>query len=253
MKRGLLTALIPFVVLIAGFAQDCASPDAAGVHGTVVDPTGAVIPSAKITITDSSGKAQNATSDANGLFCAKLAPGSYKIQVAMQGFKTVTQEAHVIDGIQNLNFQLQVGTCCSGPQIEVPGIPVSFEPPIPAQIDRIPLSPEQLKAYKIKPIHGIYGIVADFSGTPIPQGRVVAMDERGKSHATCSNSSGAFRMKLKNGTYKVTATAPGFAAVTQEVELAGEGHPVIFDLATPSGSHVEASATAPSGKSPCSK
>lgn len=253
MKRGLLTALIPFVVLVAGFAQECSSPDVPGIHISVVDPQGAIIPNAQITITDGRGNSQNAVSDANGIFCAKLAPGDYKIEAAFRGFKTVTQEAHVSDFLQNLTFQLPVGTCCSGPQITDYGIPVSIEPPTPAQIDPMPLSPEQLKAYKIKPVRGIYGIVADFSGTPIPQSRVMAVDEHGKSQSTCTNSHGAFRMKLKNGNYKVTALAPGFITAMQEMKLADEGHSIIFNLSTPTGAYFQGPAQAPPGKPPCSK
>jgi hypothetical protein len=52
-------------------------------HGTVTDPTGAVVPNANVTITDSSGATHSAASDNNGNYSfVGLPPGSYTLQAS---------------------------------------------------------------------------------------------------------------------------------------------------------------------------
>lgn len=61
------------------------------ITGTVTDPTGAVIPNAKITITSNRGAAQTATTSANGDYTFPLLePGAYKLTVEATGFNKVT-------------------------------------------------------------------------------------------------------------------------------------------------------------------
>ena len=62
----------------------------ATIHGQVADPSGALIPGAKITITASSGATSaSATSDSAGNFRVKdIAPGIYFISATFAGFAT---------------------------------------------------------------------------------------------------------------------------------------------------------------------
>ncbi len=58
-----------------------------GIHGTVADPSGAVVPSASITLTGQNGTSKFATSSGDGAFVIDgLAPGSYTISVSAEGF-----------------------------------------------------------------------------------------------------------------------------------------------------------------------
>ena len=55
----------------------------ASVHGTVTDPTGAVVASATVTLTDSSGATRSVASDKNGSYSfGGLSPGSYALQAS---------------------------------------------------------------------------------------------------------------------------------------------------------------------------
>ena len=56
--------------------------------GVVSDPTGALIPDAKISAAQLSGLSQMAVSDARGLYTLQLAPGEYQLQVGAPGFQT---------------------------------------------------------------------------------------------------------------------------------------------------------------------
>ncbi len=69
-------------------AQPTASPVAVTVRGQVTDPSGALIPGAKITLTTTSGvDVASAASDAIGSFLIRgLKPGDYKIARTFDGF-----------------------------------------------------------------------------------------------------------------------------------------------------------------------
>src|SRR5215469_16656086 len=73
------------------------SGDAQAVNGTVVgnvtDSTGAVLPGATVTITDTgTNTSRSITTDANGYYAfPNLMPGNYKVGVEKQGFANVAR------------------------------------------------------------------------------------------------------------------------------------------------------------------
>src|ERR1700691_5907382 len=85
----------------------------ASIRGTVVDPTGAVVPDAKLTATNlATGLSYSATSSSDGLFAFLQLPiGDYSVRVERTGFKTFTEE-HIhldLDQIFNLRAAMEVG------------------------------------------------------------------------------------------------------------------------------------------------
>jgi Carboxypeptidase regulatory-like domain len=79
---GRICLLLSFLTLSvfgagAGFAQT------ASLHGSVTDPTGAVVPDANVLLSDSSGVTRSAVSDKNGSFSfVGLPPGSYTLRAS---------------------------------------------------------------------------------------------------------------------------------------------------------------------------
>jgi hypothetical protein len=79
---GRICLLLSFFTLFvfsagAGFAQT------ASLHGSVTDPSGAVVPDANVALSDSSGVTRSAVSDKNGSYSfAELPPGSYTLQAS---------------------------------------------------------------------------------------------------------------------------------------------------------------------------
>ena len=65
----------------------------AGITGTITDPSGAVIPNAKVTITnEETSVASNTTSSSAGTYSVKgLLPGKYTVAVDAPGFKKEVQ------------------------------------------------------------------------------------------------------------------------------------------------------------------
>jgi len=85
----------------------------ATINGTVTDPTGALVPGAKVTITDvTTGQPRDVVTAADGGFTAPfLAVGEYSITVTHPGFKSKTQTGITLttDQIATVNIVLEVG------------------------------------------------------------------------------------------------------------------------------------------------
>ena len=83
-------APLSWLALLLSFALAAQSPDAA-LTGTLADPTGAVIPQARVTAThQATGVATRTTSNAAGVYVfPSLPPGEYALKAEHAGFKTV--------------------------------------------------------------------------------------------------------------------------------------------------------------------
>jgi len=94
--------LIALVLALAGVAAaNSQAPTrtavavTATVRGHIADPTGALIPGAKITVSNSAGKVVGmATADSGGAYSVSgLAPGSYTVKATFEGFAPATSPA----------------------------------------------------------------------------------------------------------------------------------------------------------------
>jgi Carboxypeptidase regulatory-like domain len=103
------TALI---LLSGSFAG--AQLSSATINGVVVDPSGAAIPGAKVTLRGvANGEARDTLTNQSGNYVfVSVEPGSYDIEVAKQGFNTATQNTVTLYVSQTatFNFRLAVGT-----------------------------------------------------------------------------------------------------------------------------------------------
>lgn len=92
------------------------------VTGTVTDQSGAVVPSAQVTVTnDATGLKRQTTTDAAGTYrVLDLPQGNYTIEVTAGGFKPlkVTNLAVVIGQVNAKDLQLQVGTATQEVTVE---------------------------------------------------------------------------------------------------------------------------------------
>ena len=103
--------------LLLLFASMCATAQAqtGSIHGTVADPSGAVVPSATITLTSQSGASSFVLSGGDGAFAIdSLAPGSYTISVSAEGFAPFdplqVQIAAGKSTLQNIALKMPVET-----------------------------------------------------------------------------------------------------------------------------------------------
>jgi carboxypeptidase family protein/TonB-dependent receptor-like protein len=101
-----------FVCLLASFPVFGQSPNGT-ISGVVFDPTGAIIAGAEITAVNDATRVQYSTATNNeGIYVlANLPPGSYRIQVAKIGFKTLIKPDIVLS-VQDalaISFNLPIG------------------------------------------------------------------------------------------------------------------------------------------------
>src|SRR5215467_4071738 len=91
-----------------------AQVDTGSITGTVTDPSGAVITGAKVTLTNEGTAASLTTTTASdGLY--RFSPvriGTYRIDVAAEGFKTASEVHIAVDVSSNVtrNLKLQTGS-----------------------------------------------------------------------------------------------------------------------------------------------
>ena len=115
-KVQLIVALFA-ATAVAAFGQSSAS-----LSGTVVDPTGAAVPNAHVTVHSIATGADRAVdTDAAGLYAVPaLLPGDYSVKVTAPGFSndTVPKVTLNVDSTVTLNLNLQIATAGETVQVE---------------------------------------------------------------------------------------------------------------------------------------
>jgi hypothetical protein len=109
------------LVLVAMVAPAYGQAVYGSIFGTVTDPTGAVVPNAKITITDldKNVKFETMTNAAGNYSRSQLVPGRYQVEVEATGFrKAVSRDIQVsVDTATRVDIRLEVGAVTE--QVEV--------------------------------------------------------------------------------------------------------------------------------------
>ena len=111
-KEGLVVGLFVTLALLSGVA--IAQTTSGTITGTVVDPSGAIVPGAKITLTDEATKDSREVtgSDAGEFVFAAVRPSTYTIAVEKPGFQLFRQTGIALSTSQRLglgNIRLTVG------------------------------------------------------------------------------------------------------------------------------------------------
>ncbi len=102
--RVLSTTLGMLLFSLALFAQ----ANFGRIFGSVTDQTGAVLPGATVTVTDTErGTARNLTTDSAGEYNAPtLIPGNYKVRVEVKGFRSLERPGVVLEVGKELRIDL---------------------------------------------------------------------------------------------------------------------------------------------------
>src|SRR5437667_436010 len=99
--------------------------------GVVMDPSGAVIPGATLTVKNlETGLTLTTISNDSGLYTAREVPiGSYKITVEVRGFKTVIKTDLILNAgtIQRVDFKLPIGGQVETVEVVGGAVPVNTE------------------------------------------------------------------------------------------------------------------------------
>ncbi|MGH9350616.1 MAG: carboxypeptidase-like regulatory domain-containing protein, partial [Terriglobia bacterium] len=118
---GALAALFVLLGLCAPLAQ--AQVYSASVTGRVTDPSGAVIPGAKVMATNTAnGFAYPSTTNNAGLYTLlSLPPGTYKVSVGAQGFQTAVRGGIVLAVSQHATVDMQLMVGATTQEVTVSG------------------------------------------------------------------------------------------------------------------------------------
>ncbi|MBV9157649.1 MAG: carboxypeptidase regulatory-like domain-containing protein [Acidobacteriaceae bacterium] len=108
-----LTTVLAALVVFQILAPPAAAQFQAGIQGVVVDPNGATVPEAKVTLTSQETTIEHTvTTTGDGVFTiSSLAPGNYTLSVEKTGFskKVLSDVIVTAEKVQSIKVQLDVG------------------------------------------------------------------------------------------------------------------------------------------------
>jgi hypothetical protein len=120
-RKLLIVSIIVFYVLLCTTAMQSQTTISTGsIQGTITDPSGAVVPGAKISITNkaTSQAISTGTTSSGTYMSGALVPGDYTVRVEAPGFKALNAAVSVQVGVTTSgNFKLEVGQ--TGQVVEV--------------------------------------------------------------------------------------------------------------------------------------
>ncbi|HYL38972.1 MAG TPA: carboxypeptidase regulatory-like domain-containing protein [Bryobacteraceae bacterium] len=123
--RSLLSCLLIWV----GFTVYAQAPTGI-ILGTVTDQTGAVVPNAKVTITNkATGAARVLAANTEGIYSAPaLLPGEYEVRAEVQGFRTLVRDATVEAGSSTtVNLAMSLGTSTEVVNVEAATAQINYD------------------------------------------------------------------------------------------------------------------------------
>ncbi|KAA6463180.1 hypothetical protein DYQ86_07600 [Acidobacteria bacterium AB60] len=130
--RWITVALVLTTLAMAG-TQRLLAQASAGLTGTVTDPSGAVVPNAKVTVTNEATSVANhtATGSAGTYSFRGLNPGKYKVEVEAQGFKSALQSGVNIEvsTTPTIDFTLTTGTAAETVQVTAESVALNTTQP----------------------------------------------------------------------------------------------------------------------------
>jgi hypothetical protein len=116
LRRKSVVRLILSAILSVGWAS--AQTNTSAIAGVITDETGAIVPNATVTVTDTATGQVRTTSASGDYVVSQLAPGKYEVKVAAAGFQTALASGVTVDVAQRarLDFTLSAGgshrPCC---------------------------------------------------------------------------------------------------------------------------------------------
>jgi hypothetical protein len=117
-------ACFVFLAMLAAFPPCVLSQSFTGsVSGTVTDTTGGVLPNVKVTLmNERTNEAKPRTTDQGGTYSfSQVAPGSYRVEAEVQGFKKSLRSAVVVDVQQTTVVDIRMDVGAVTEAVEVTG------------------------------------------------------------------------------------------------------------------------------------
>jgi hypothetical protein len=128
------------VLAVLGVAFLAAQDISGTIGGTILDPTGSAVASAKVTVTntDRNQVVRVATTDVSGTYSVPLIPiGNYSVKVEAAGFRTENRTGIILNVNDNLRINISLTVGAVTESIEVKEAPVAVELGTPANANTI--------------------------------------------------------------------------------------------------------------------
>jgi Carboxypeptidase regulatory-like domain len=119
-----LGIVLLFTIWLSALPVWAQSINTGTVGGTITDPSGAVVSSAKVTLTDRATNSARTTStnEVGHYFFANINPGEYDLTVSKPGFETTKSSSQVQVGLATtMNLTLQIGATTTTVEVETAG------------------------------------------------------------------------------------------------------------------------------------
>ncbi len=110
-RRPITLSILSVILLVVCCAVSRAQTITGSVNGTVTDPSGAVIPNARVAATNTeTGVATETTTNNDGIYNIRfLQIGTYKVTITAQGFATTTYGPFALETGQNAKIDAKLG------------------------------------------------------------------------------------------------------------------------------------------------
>lgn len=129
MKRFFSVVLVLFATVVMSFGQ-ATSVNGGSIQGSITDPSGAVVPGASITITDTdTGSVKTVTTDKSGFYSVgPLIPGNYNVTVTRTGFENLSVKTVVRTGTAtNGSFKITLGASTETVEVNAGALQINTE------------------------------------------------------------------------------------------------------------------------------
>ncbi|QMV18615.1 hypothetical protein GOB94_07895 [Granulicella sp. 5B5] len=122
-------SILSLFILVGLFAATALGQSTATLSGTVTDPTGAVVPGAKVVIHSlATGADRDLTTDSAGLYAApSLQPGDYSVTVSANGFSTTSIPKLTLQVAQSASANLKLSIESTGTTVQVETTPPQIQ------------------------------------------------------------------------------------------------------------------------------
>ncbi len=138
-RRAMLRILPLLILAVGALTASAQSGNAGAIHGTVTDPSGAVIPGAAVHVANAvSLFDRTVTTDATGQFTITNVPfNPYKINASAKGFAPAAQSVEVRSSVSTtVSLVLQVESASQTVTVESGGDLIEDDPTFHTDIDR---------------------------------------------------------------------------------------------------------------------
>jgi hypothetical protein len=129
MKKILTLVALLFITALAGYGQ-ATSVNGGSIQGSITDPSGAVVPEANVTITDTdTGTVKAVTTDSAGFYSVgPLIPGNYTVSVTKAGFEKLSVKTVVRTGTATSgSFKVTLGSSTETVEVNAGALQINTE------------------------------------------------------------------------------------------------------------------------------